>query len=417
MKIVVLGAGVVGTTTAWYLAQAGHQVIVLERQPGPALETSYANAGQISPGYSAPWAGPGVPVKAIKWMFMEHAPLVIRPRINPAMWRWMWQMLMNCNAKDYELNKSRMMRLAEYSRDQFIRLRAETGLHYDDRQQGTLQVFRTQAQIDGAAKDIAVLKSLGVPHEVLDRAGCVAAEPALALVSDKIQGGLRLPGDETGDCFQFTNRLAEMAAARGVEFRYRTAIFGLERSGDEITAVLTNRGRETADAVVCALGSYSTKLMQELGYHIPVFPVKGYSITVPVVDPEFAPVSTVMDETHKVAITRLGDCIRVAGTAELTGYDLQLTNERGNTVRHVVTDLFPRGGDVSRAELWTGLRPNTPDGTPIIGRTPLKRLWLNTGHGTLGWTMCCGSARVLTDQIGGRTPDIDTEGLSMARYG
>lgn len=416
MKIVVLGAGVVGTTTAWYLAQAGHQVVVLERQPGPALETSYANAGQISPGYSAPWAGPGVPVKAIKWMFMEHAPLVIRARVNPAMWRWMWQMLMNCNAKSYEINKSRMMRLAEYSRDRFVALRAETGIAYDDRQQGTLQVFRTQAQIDGAAKDIAVLRNLGVPHEVLDRAGCVAAEPALALVSDKIQGGLRLPGDETGDCFQFTNRLAAMAAARGVDFRYGTAIFGLERSGDEISAVLTNRGRETADAVVCALGSYSTQLMRELGHHIPVFPVKGYSITVPIVDPAYAPVSTIMDETHKVAITRLGDRIRVAGTAELTGYDLQLTHERGNTVRHVVTDLFPRGGDVSRAELWTGLRPNTPDGTPIIGRTPLKRLWLNTGHGTLGWTMSCGSARVLTDLIDGRTPDIDTEGLSMARY-
>ncbi|TCO80875.1 D-amino-acid dehydrogenase [Plasticicumulans lactativorans] len=416
MKIVVLGSGVVGTSTAYYLAKAGHEVVVLERQPGPALETSYANAGQISPGYSAPWAGPGVPLKALKWMFMEHAPLVLRLKFNPEMWRWMWEMLMNCNARAYEVNKSRMMRLAEYSRDQFVTLRADTGISYDDRQQGTLQLFRTQKQVDDAAKDIAVLRSLGVGHEVLDRAGCVAAEPALELVCDKIQGGLRLPGDETGDCFKFTQRLAEMAAGLGVQFMYGTAIFGLDHSGGEVTGVQTNRGRITGDAYICALGSYSTKLMRELGYRIPVFPVKGYSITVPITDPAFAPVSTVMDETHKVAITRLGDRIRVAGTAELTGYDLQLTHERGNTVRHVVTDLFPRGGDVSRAELWTGLRPNTPDGTPIIGATPLKRLYLNTGHGTLGWTMSCGSARVISDIVTGAQPDIDTAGLGMDRY-
>lgn len=417
MKIVVLGSGVVGTTTAYFLAKAGHEVVVLDRQPGPALETSYANAGQISPGYSAPWAGPGIPLKAIKWMFMKHAPLVIRMKFDPDMWLWMWRTLLNCTSKAYEINKSRMMRLAEYSRDQFIALRAETGITYDDRQRGTLQLFRTQAQVDGAAKDIAVLKSLGVKHEMLDCAGCVAAEPALALVSEKIQGGLRLPGDETGDCFQFTQRLAQMAEGLGVQFKYGVSIQGLRREGSEITGVETDQGVVSGDKYICALGSYSTLLLRKVGLEIPVFPVKGYSITLPVTNPEFAPVSTVMDETHKVAITRLGDRIRVAGTAELTGYDLMLSEDRGNTVRHVVSDLFPRGGDVSKAQLWTGLRPNTPDGTPIIGATPLKRLYLNTGHGTLGWTMSCGSARVITDIVSGRAPEIDASGLSMERYG
>lgn len=417
MKIVVLGSGVVGTTTAYYLAKAGHDVVVVDRQPGPALETSFANAGQISPGYSAPWAGPGIPLKALKWMFMKHAPLVIRMKFDPDMWLWMWRTLMNCNAKAYEINKSRMMRLAEYSRDQFIALRAQTGISYDDRQRGTLQLFRTQAQVDGAGKDIAVLKNLNVPHELLDRAGCVAVEPALALVREKIQGGLRLPGDETGDCFEFTQRLAKMAAGLGVQFMYGTSIVGLRHERGEVTGVATDQGLIAGDKYICALGSYSAKLLRDVGLKIPVFPVKGYSITLPITEPDFAPVSTVMDETHKVAITRLGERIRVAGTAELTGYDLQLTHERGNTVRHVVTDLFPRGGDVSKAQLWTGLRPNTPDGTPIIGATPLKRLYLNTGHGTLGWTMSCGSARVIADLVADRQADIDVTGLGMERYG
>lgn len=416
MKIVILGSGVVGTTTAYYLAKAGHEVVVLDRQPGPALETSFANAGQISPGYSTPWAGPGIPRKAIKWMFMKHAPLVIRLKFDPDMWLWMWRTLKNCTTQAYEINKARMMRLAEYSRDQFIALRAETGIRYDDRQGGTLQLFRTQLQVDGAAKDIAVLKSLGVNYELLDRAGCIAVEPALALVSEKFLGGLRLPGDETGDCFQFTQRLANMAEELGVEFRYGISILGLQCQANEITAVHTDRGTVTGDKYICALGSYSTLLLRKIGVKIPVFPVKGYSITLPITDPQFAPVSTVMDETHKVAITRLGDRIRVAGTAELAGYDLTLSEERGTTVRHVVTDLFPRGGDVSKAQLWTGLRPNTPDGTPIIGATPIKRLYLNTGHGTLGWTMSCGSARVMADIVSERKPDIDIAGLSMDRY-
>ena len=416
MKIIVLGSGVIGTTTAYYLAKAGHEVTVIDRQPGAGLETSFANAGEISPGYASPWAGPGVPAKAVKWLLMKHSPLVVRPQLDPAQWRWMLQMLANCNLASYQRNKGRMVRLAEYSRDCLIQLRADTGIAYDERTQGTLQVFRTQAQLDGAQGDIDVLKEYGVPYEVLDPAGCVGAEPALARVRDKIVGGLRLPGDETGDCFKFTQNLAKMAEGLGVQFKQNVKIERLAYEGDRITGVVTSEGQLSADSYVLALGSYSPLMLRDLGIKIPVYPVKGYSITVPIVDASGAPESTVMDETYKVAITRLGDRIRVGGTAELSGYDLTLRQARRDTLEHSVSDLFPGGGDVARAEFWCGLRPMTPDGTPVVGPTPYRNLHLNTGHGTLGWTMACGSAQMLADLICGRQPAISLEGLFMDRY-
>ncbi|MBN8493615.1 MAG: D-amino acid dehydrogenase [Burkholderiales bacterium] len=416
MKILVLGSGVIGTTAAYYLARDGHEVQVIDRQTGPALETSFANAGEVSPGYSAPWAGPGVPVKAIKWMLMTHSPLVIWPLLDPAMWRWGAAMLANCTERAYALNKSRMVPIAEYSRDCLKALRAETGIAYDDRAMGTLQLFRTQKQLDGIGGDVAVLKQYGVPYEVLDRAGFVKVEPALALTQEKFVGALRLPGDETGDCFKFSNRLAEMAAGLGVDFRWGTTIEGLQRDGNRLSGVRTDAGLLQADRYLLALGSYSPLLLKPLGLRIPVYPVKGYSITVPITDPAGAPESTIMDETHKVAVTRLGDRIRVGGTAELAGYSLALREARRATLEHVVTDLFPQGGDVSKASFWCGLRPMTPDGTPIVGPTPLDNLLLATGHGTLGWTMAAGTGRVIADLVAGRQPDIDIEGLTMARY-
>lgn len=416
MKVMVLGSGVVGTTTAYYLARLGHEVEVIDRQPAAAMETSFANAGQISPGYSAPWAAPGIPLKAVKWLLGKHSPLVIRPTADPRQWRWMMQMLRNCTAEAYTVNKARMLRLAGYSRECFGALRAETGIIYDERTQGTLQLFRTQKQVDDAAKDIAVLEQCGVPYELLDAPGCAAAEPALARVREKIAGGLRLPNDETGDCFQFTQRLAGLAAGLGVTFRFDTAIRHLESTGGRISAVVTDAGRLQADSYVMALGSYSPQLLNPLGIDIPVYPVKGYSVTVPISDPAGAPVSTVMDETHKVAVTRLGDRIRAAGTAELAGHDLRLRASRRKTVDHVVRDLFPAGGEVAQGEFWCGLRPMTPDGTPLVGSTAIPNLYLNTGHGTLGWTMSCGSGRLLADIVSGRTPEISTEGLGMERY-
>ncbi len=417
MKVLVLGGGVIGVASAYFLAKAGHEVELVDRQSGPALETSFANAGEVSPGYSAPWAGPGVPLKAIKWMLMQHSPLVIWPLLDPAMWRWGAMMLANCTAKAYALNKSRMVPIAEYSRDVLKALRAETGIAYDDRAQGTLQLFRTHKQLDGIGGDVDVLKQYGVPFEVLDREGFCRVEPALKLVQEKFVGALRLPGDETGDCFKFTNRLAEMAAALGVQFRWNTRIESLQVGGGAVTGVHTGEaGLLRADRVLLALGSYSPKMLEPVGIRIPVYPVKGYSITVPITDAQYAPESTIMDETHKVAVTRLGDRIRVGGTAELAGYSLNLREPRRATLDHVVTDLFPRGGDVSRAEFWCGLRPMTPDGTPIIGETPVRNLLLATGHGTLGWTMACGTGRVIADMVSGRQPEIDVSGLSMARY-
>jgi len=416
MKVLVLGAGVIGVTAAYELAGAGHEVTVVDRQAAPALETSFANAGEVSPGYSAPWAGPGVPLKAIKWLAMHHRPLVIRPHIDAAFVGWVLAMLRNCTAARYEINKKRMVRLAEYSRDCLRALRAATGIAYDERMQGTLQLFRTQKQFDGSANDVAVLRESGVAFELLDRAGCIRHEPALANVRDKFVGGLLLPGDETGDCFKFTQRLAALAVERGVAFRFDTTLGGLIRNGDRLAGVATAAETLQADAYLVALGSHSPLLLRPIGVRIPVYPVKGYSITVPVMEASAAPESTVMDETHKVAVTRLGDRIRVGGTAELAGYTLKLHEARRQTLAHVLTDLFPKGGDVARAEFWCGLRPMTPDGTPVIGATSIRNLFLATGHGTLGWTMAAGTGRVMADVISGRTPGIDLTGLTIDRY-
>ena len=416
MRIVVLGAGVIGVSTAYELAREGHEVTVIDRQAGPALETSFANAGEVSPGYSAPWAAPGIPMKALKWMFQTHAPLVLQPRLDLARVEWMARMLGNCTTPAYQRNKSRMVRLAEYSRDRLAVLRGETGIAYDERTQGTLQVFRSQKQVDGAAKDIEVLRADGVPFEVLDRVGCVAAEPGLAASAHLIAGGLRLPGDETGDCFKFTVALADKAKALGVTFRWGVGIERIVARGGMVTGVMTSEGFVAADGFVLALGSFSPRLAAPLGLRLPVYPVKGYSITADIIDEGRAPVSTVMDETYKVAITRLGDRIRVGGLAEIAGFDLSLSPKRRATLEKSVGEMFPGGGDLKGASFWCGLRPMTPDGTPIVGATPLANLWTNTGHGTLGWTMAAGSARVLADVISGRRPEIEHADLGVGRY-
>ena len=416
MKVLVLGAGVVGTTSAWYLARAGHEVEVVERQPGAGLETSFANAGQVSFGYSSPWAGPGIPTKALKWMFMRHSPLVIRPRMDPVQWSWLWQMLKNCTESAYQTNKSRMVRVAEYSRAALADLRAETGIEYDHRERGTLQLFRTQQQLDHVGDDLRVLKQYDVPFQVLDADACVKAEPALARVREKFVGGLYLPGDETGDAHIFTQRLATLCEEKGVRFRYGTSINRILVENGDIAGVETSAGTLKADRYLLALGSYSPRLLAPLGLSVPVYPVKGYSITVPVADDAAAPASTVMDETYKIAITRLGDRIRVGGTAEIAGFDTRLHEERKQTLLHSVRDLYPEGGRYEEAKFWTGLRPMTPDGTPIIGGTTYPSLFLNTGHGTLGWTMSCGSGRLAADLVGGQRPNIEYADLALSRY-
>jgi len=417
MRILILGSGVIGVTSAWYLRQQGHEVVVVDREPGPAMETSFANAGQVSPGYASPWPAPGIPAKAIGWLLSRHAPLAIRPTADPAQYRWLWQMLRNCTNQRYAISKARMVRLAEYSRDCLEELRRDTGIAYEQRTLGTTQLFRTQAQLDGAAKDIAILRDYNVPYEVLDRAGVVRVEPALAGVADTLAGALRLPGDETGDCHMFTTKLAAMAAAAGVEFRYGKPIDALLADGDRIEGVRIDGKAEGADRYVVALGSWSPRLLAPVGIRLPVYPLKGYSLTIPITRPDMAPVSTVLDESYKVAITRFDQRIRVGGMAEVSGYDLSLPQRRRETLEMVVRSLYPEGGDLAAAEFWAGLRPSTPDGPPVVGATTRYRnLLLNTGHGTLGWTMACGSARYLADLVDGRTPAIDTEGLDISRY-
>jgi len=413
MRVIILGSGVIGVTSAYYLAKAGHEVTVLDRQPGPALETSYANAGQISPGYASPWAAPGIPLKAMKWMVQQHAPLSITPDGTLFQLQWMWQMLQNCTAERYAINKERMVRLAEYSRDCFKALRAATGIEYEGRQQGTTQLFRTQQQLDGAAKDIQVLEETDVPYELLSREQLIQAEPGLD--KNKLVGGLRLPNDETGDCQLFTTRLSAMAEQLGVKFRYGVDIGGLVTAGEEIKGVRCGGELLTADSYVVALGSYSTALLKDI-VSIPVYPLKGYSITVPIVNAAAAPVSTILDETYKIAVTRFDDRIRVGGMAEIAGFNRQLNPRRRATLEMVVNDLFPGAGDTAQASFWTGLRPMTPDGTPIVGRTGLRNLYINTGHGTLGWTMSCGSAQLLSDLISSRRPAIRADDLSVSRY-
>ncbi|SAI74636.1 D-amino acid dehydrogenase small subunit [Bordetella ansorpii] len=416
MHVIVLGSGVVGTTTAYYLARRGAQVTVIDRQEGPAAETSYGNAGQVSPGYSTPWAAPGIPLKAVKWLFQKHAPLAIRADGSWYQWRWLAMMLANCSASRYSVNKERMLRLAEYSRDCLRELRAETGIQYEQRTRGTLQLFRSGKQMQAAQRDIAVLEECGVPYELLDANRLESAEPGLAHARHKLTGGLRLPNDETGDCRRFTLALAALARARGVEFRFGQAVSGVETRNGEVTGLRVGGEMLRADRFVVALGSYSRDLMRPLGLDLPVYPLKGYSLTIPLIDESAAPVSTVLDETYKIAVTRFENRIRVGGMAEVAGHDLSLREARRRTLEFVVSDLYPGSGDLPRAEFWTGLRPMTPDGTPIIGATPYRNLFLNTGHGTLGWTMACGSGRVTADLITGSQPGIRTDDLALSRY-
>ncbi len=421
MKILVMGSGIIGTTTAFYLARQGHQVDVIDRQPAAGMETSFANAGQISPGYSSPWAAPGIPFKALKWMFSRHSPLAISPRLEWDKIQFVTRLFGQCTAGRYHINKSRMLRLADYSQHNLAQFREENAEvigpdSFDHQNLGTLQLFRTRKQLRAATQDMAILDQLGIPYQALDVDQCVDAEPALQTVRHKLTGGLRLPNDETGDCHAMARSLAQLCESLGVRFHYNVSIDEIEQGQSGIESVLTHEGRFSADRYVMALGSFSAPLLQSLGIDLPVYPVQGYSITLPIDDQSHAPRSTLMDETYKVALTRLGNRLRVAGMAELDGYRKILKPERRRTLRHVVADLFPQIALPQQDEFWTGLRPMTPDGTPIVGASTIDNLFINTGHGTLGWTMSFGSARLLADLISGRQPDIQHEDFSMSRY-
>lgn len=416
MKVLVLGAGVAGVCSAYYLARQGHSVTVIDRLEGSAMETSFGNAGQVSFGYASPWAAPGIPSKAAKWLFAEHPPLSFKPDGSLFQLKWLLQMWANCTPAKYQTNKERMVRIADYSRQCLAKLRADTGIQYEARQKGTLQLFRTDDQLKASEADMRVLKDMGVAFELLGRDQLASAEPALELVKEKLVGGLRLPDDETGDCRLFTLALTKMAEELGVEFRFNESIQQIQRQGDAITGVISNNQLITADAYLVCLGSWSRPLLRNIA-PIPVYPLKGYSITVPIEDPDFAPQSTLIDESYKIALTRFDKRIRVGGMAEVAGFDKRLNPKRQATLLMVLNDLFPKAShEKTQVNFWTGLRPKTPDSVPIIGKGPANNLYFNLGHGTLGWTMSTGSAQLIADIISGNEPEIRTDDLNLSRY-
>lgn len=417
MKVIVLGAGVVGTTTAWYLAEAGHQVTVIDRQPSAGMETSFANGGQISPCHAEPWANPAVLLKLAKWLGREDAPLVFRfKRWDPALWAWGLRFLANCPPGRTEINTARTLRVALYSRTCLQQLRPQLGLKYDHLTRGILHVYTEGTDFDHAVAAAQTMAKYGLDRQVQTPEQCCAVEPALTAASPKLAGGIYTPDDESGDAHLFTQELAAKALAAGVEFQWNTTITAIEKSGDSIDAVVTDKGRVTGDAYVLALGSFSPLMVHSLGLNLPIVPAKGYSLTVPVGEHLGAPTVSITDDARKIVLTRLGQRLRIAGTAEMAGWDLSMTELRWRMQLDRAQELFPDGGDYDRAEPWAGLRAVTPDSVPILGPTPMKNLWLNTGHGTLGWTMACGCGRILADLISGKTPEISLDGLSMDRF-
>lgn len=418
MKVLVLGAGVVGVTTAWYLAKAGHEVAVVDRQPAAGMETSFANGGQVSPCHAEPWANPSTPRTALKWMGREDAPLAFRwQRWDPALWSWGMRFLLNCTASRARTNTDRTLRVAVYSRACLQQLRDETGIEYDQKSLGILHVYRDPATFEHAQGAAQLMTKLGLPRDIKTVEEAVALEPALGSVADELAGAIFTPGDESGDAHKFTQRLAALCAKRGVTFHYDTTVLELEVEGDKVAAVSTTKGRLRADSFVLSLGSWSPRMARQVGVRLPIYPAKGYSATVAVTDPSHAPNVSVTDDEHKLVFSRLGDRLRCAGTAELAGWDTKMTAVRAAAVAEGARSLFPGAGDFAKAQLWAGLRPVTPDSVPILGRSPVANLFLNTGHGTLGWTMSCGSGRVLADIVSDRPPDIDMSGLGIDRFG
>lgn len=416
MRVIVLGAGVIGTTTAYYLAQSGCQVEVYDRQAGVAQETSFANAGQLSFGYSSPWAAPGIPLQACKWLLQSHSPFTFRPSLKLEQYLWMLQLLLNCRQQAYMVNKERMLRLAEYSRHCLHQLERETQIQYQGRSLGTTQLLRNAQQRQNIASDLRVLEQLGVAFRVLKPSEIEEVEPALSQRTATLAGAVHFPNDQTGDCYLFTQHLQKLAQQLGVKFCFEHDVWRFEQQGNEIKGIWIEGELKQADHYVVALGSFSRRLLTPLSLPIPLYPFKGYSLTADLRYPECAPVSTVLDEGYKVAITRFDNRIRVGGMAELVGYDLSLNRKRQHTLVKVAQQLFPDAAEYQQGEFWCGLRPATPDSVPLLGKAGYDNLWLNTGHGTLGWTMACGSGRYLADLMMTKQPEISTEGLSVQRF-
>ncbi|MTI77607.1 MAG: D-amino acid dehydrogenase [Marinobacter sp.] len=411
MHILVLGAGVVGTTTAWYLQKQGHQVTVVDRQNQAGLETSYANGGQISVSHAEPWANPSAPLKVMKWLFQPDAPLLFRPRLDPAQWRWALSFLGQCTSARAAHNIRQMVNLGTYSRSQLQALRKEAGIEYNHLEKGILHFYTNPAEFDGAMEPTRIMQDLGCDRQIIDADRAVELEPALKPIRNRIAGATYTSEDESGDARMFTQNLAKRCAEAGVEFRYGTEILSFERAGERVLGIQTLREghHETlrADAYVLSMGSFSAALASQLGIFLNIYPAKGYSITVPVKNEEAAFNISLTDDEYKLVYSRLGDRMRVAGTAELNGYSRKLNYTRCRAIVRRTAEFMPEAGYWDQAEFWTGLRPATPSNVPYIGKSHFANLYLNTGHGTLGWTHSCGSAAALADIIDGRKPEVD----------
>ncbi|WP_372996398.1 D-amino acid dehydrogenase [Marinobacter sp.] len=411
MHILVLGAGVVGTTTAWYLQKQGHQVTVVDRQNQAGLETSYANGGQISVSHAEPWANPSAPLKVLKWLARPDAPLLFRPKLDPAQWRWALSFLGQCTSARAAHNIRQMVNLGTYSRSQLQALRKDIGIEYDHLEKGILHFYTNPAEFDGAMEPTRIMQDLGCDRQIIDADRAVELEPALKPIRHRIAGATYTSDDESGDARMFTQNLARCCAKAGVEFRYGTEILSFERAGERVLGVQTLRDghHETlrADAYVLSMGSFSAALARQLGIFLNIYPAKGYSITVPVKNEEAAFKVSLTDDEYKLVYSRLGDRMRVAGTAELSGYSRKLNYTRCRAIVRRTAEVMPEAGYWDQAEFWTGLRPATPSNVPYIGKSHFANLYLNTGHGTLGWTHSCGSAAALADIIDGRKPDVD----------
>ncbi|MFI5444067.1 D-amino acid dehydrogenase [Polaromonas sp. UC242_47] len=421
MRVIVLGSGLLGVSSAWYLSQLGHEVTVIDRQTSPAAETSHANGGQISVSHAEPWANPSAPFKVLKWLGKEDAPLLFRLRADTRQWAWGLQFLRECTPARTRHNIRQIVQLGSYSRDMLQQLRRDTGINYDQRTQGILHFYTSQQEFEGALEPSRQMRELGCERRVISADEAVAIEPALATLRSQLAGATYTAEDESGDARKFTLALAQLCEARGVRFLMGHHITRLLKDGNQITAVEATdpQGRYlqlTADSYVLAAGSFSAALAEPIGLKLPIYPAKGYSVTLPVIDPTRAYQVSLTDDEFKLVFSRYTtpgsdgeaeDRLRIAGTAEFNGYDRQLNAARCQAIVRRVQQLFPGATDVKRAQFWSGLRPATPSNVPLIGQSRISNLFLNTGHGTLGWTHACGSGKALADIVSGRRPELD----------
>jgi D-amino-acid dehydrogenase len=416
MRVCVLGAGVIGVTTAYFLSKDGHEVTVIDRASSAGLETSFANGGQISVSHSDPWASPENLRKVLRWLGDPDAPLAFKFSTDSALWRWLGLYLRNCTSKRAVINDERMLRVAKYSQSVRNDLLSNIELDHDQQSTGILHIYRNAKNYDDAIVRAERTTELGCPRVPISIEKALQIEPALAHVAPDLSGVIYAPDDQSGDAHAFTDQLAALCRQAGVSFQFSTTVDRIELAGGKVSGVKTDQGLIDADAIVVALGSYSPMVLKRFGINLPIYPAKGYSVTLPVGDEHVAPSTALIDDEHKIVYSRLGDRLRAAGLAETVGYDTAIHPARAQLVLDHVMALFPNAGNAAEVEYWAGLRPQSPDSVPILGKTPINGLYLNTGHGTLGWTMSVGSGRIVADVIAGRAPDIDIADLGLGRF-